>query len=165
MLEKIKAELIKFGEKSTKYTTVPKFKDEYKSLLGKKTVLVDDSASILRHFLPDLMVATEDNFIPILYIDETTEEMVEKILKYNPEVLLMDFSLSYENPEPTRGDKVIKALRAAGFTATVIGFSSDEDKAEKFQKAGADTSILKLRDRCGPDEIVSDIANYISTLS
>jgi hypothetical protein len=159
ILEIINDALAELGDKS-EWIRAPEFRPEYEALKRKSVVLVDDVKAIVTNFLPELMVATDGNAHGIIYVDETAEALTEKILSRNPDIILMDYTLSYDEDAFT-GDIVITRLREIGFTGKIIGFSSDKDKAKKFAKAGAETSIDKMGGLF--DEVVANIASFIKS--
>ncbi|MEI7890945.1 MAG: hypothetical protein WCI36_03155 [bacterium] len=131
-------------------------------LRDKKIVLVDDSLTVLRYEVPYLTVATNGNFEPIHYQAQSIEKIVEEILRKNPDVLLMDFTLSYD-PALT-GDEVIESLREAGFSGKIVGYSSDTKNDSKFIEAGADFCVEKgntMYVREGKVNTIVDLANKL----
>ena len=82
------------------------------------------------------------------------EELVGKILKENPEIVLLDYNLSAK----IKGNVVCQKLKTRDFKGLVYGFSSINTK-EEFLKAGASGFVPK--NTVDPDYTIELLAKYV----
>lgn len=153
LLDKINAVLADLGS-DAKYLKLPKDCPEYKSLKGKKILMLDDIDRLLEAFLPDLIVATDGNAAYIFHKGASPEDTAKEILEQNPDIALLDYSLQ----EGVKGTDVYKKLQEKGFAGLSIGFSSDKDSLKNFQRVGAD-GIEK--DTFDTGAVVKEIAKLV----
>lgn len=132
ILGKINQKLAALGSKS-EWLRSPEFFPEYEMLKGKTILMVDDIKEVIEGFVPDLMVATNGNASFIQHGQQTIEELVDEIMKANPNIVLLDYNLAQD----IKGDVVARLLKEKGFAGESIGFSSENEHAGKFMKAGA----------------------------
>ena len=104
---------------------------------NKKIFYIDDAKSELELFGDEFSKLTE-NLILFHYQNESLEELVEKIISENPDIVLLDYNLSMT----LKGSEVCKKLREENFTGTIIGFSTVH-VADRFLESGADGFVLK----------------------
>ena len=75
--------------------TMPDVPDSCASLHGKKILLVDDDPHVISTFLLPLLATTDGNAHFILHRTETIEELTEKIIGLQPEIVLIDEYLAH----------------------------------------------------------------------
>src|SRR3990167_8625351 len=76
-------------------------------LQEKRIIVIDYVRSVLVFFAPYFIAATGGEVSFVYFETETLEELVDKILKENPEIVLLDFNLSTK----IKGDSVCKELK------------------------------------------------------
>jgi len=118
-------------------------------LENKKILYLDDTKSELELFGDEFSKLTK-NLILFHYQDESLEELTEKIILENPDIVLLDYNLS----TTLKGSDVCKKLREENFSGTIIGFSTVPCK-ERFLESGADSFILK--DVRNPKSIIEEL--------
>jgi CheY-like chemotaxis protein len=157
LLEKINKALSALGS-SAKWKRAPEDLEEYLPLKGKILVMVDDAKDLLKHFIPDLMVATDGNASFVEYTGQETDMLIEQIMRSNPYIVLMDYHLSAD----FKGSSVIRALNARNFSGKTVGFSSDDNSktSNEFMSAGAKGTVNKNTSR--PEKSVIELAKLIS---
>src|SRR3990167_4730437 len=107
-----------------KIEEIPALAIETRVLQEKKIMVIDDVRNVLVFFAPYFIAATGGEVSFIYFEKETLEELVDKILKENPEIVLLDFNLSTK----IKGDSVCKELKTRDFNGLVYGFSSINTK-------------------------------------
>lgn len=151
LLEKINKALLEMGSKA-QYLKVPEDYPEYQALKGKKVLMLDDVKGLLEAFIPDLMVATNGNASYIFHKGETPEEVAKQIIEQNPDLALLDYSLS----GGVTGTDIYELLKENGFAGKPIGFSSDKNSQGLFKKAGVEDCVDK--DTFDTGAVVKEIA-------
>lgn len=101
------------------------------------------------------MVATEGNAGFVKYDQQAVKEVVDQILKQNPDIVLLDFNLSHE----LKGDAVCRMLQDENFQGKIIGFSSDRYSDREFEKAGVTAIVPKATHK--PSQSVLDVAEAV----
>jgi hypothetical protein len=152
LLDMINAKVAELGS-TAQWMKAPESHPEYASLAGKTVVMVDDSDRVLQNYVPDLMKATDGKAQFILYTDQTSGGLAQKILAANADIILMDYNLS----ETLKGATVAGILKDRGFSGVIVGFSSEKSYQEEFQRSGkvdmiipkgdAEDSVLELAKR------------------
>ena len=155
LLEKINKVISDFGP-GGKRKIAPEFLEEYNPLKGKVLVMVDDIKEILKDLAPELMVATDCNAFFIEYAGQKMDKLIEQIMQYNPDIVLMDYHLS----KNLKGSSVIEVLNRQNFSGQVVGFSSDDQASKEFIAVGAKGAIKK--DINYPEKTVGQLASLIS---
>jgi len=139
MLKKINDACLALSSTRTQ-RRLPPFLKEYEPLKGKTLVMVDDIPMILTSFAAGLTVATDGKASFIRHADQNMDELVQEIMKYNPDIVLMDNSLS----KNLIGPNVIRELKKQGFNGDAVGFSSAPEAAKDFANAGAKGFVDKV---------------------
>lgn len=136
VLEQIDKALSKYSgyEGLGKCKKAPEFPPSCDVLRDKRLVMVDDMTSIFMHFSPYFIAATDGKASFIEFHGQELGEIVSEILKDNPDIVLLDNDLGWEM---LSGPEIAAALKQAGFTGDIIGFSSEDRSAKKFMQAGA----------------------------
>lgn len=155
LLEKINKALEDLGS-TTRWKLTPEFIEGCEVLKDKVIVMVDDVKIVLESFAPDLMVATDGKANFVEYKGQKLNELLDQILQYNPNIILLDYHLS----DQLKGSEVLKALRESGFSGDAIGFSSDSHVISQFKTAGAKACIDK--DAGQPEISVKELAEVIT---
>lgn len=132
VLSKINQRLSELGS-TAKWRRPPGSFREYEVLKGKTILMVDDIQGVIEGFVPDLMVATNGNASFIHHKEQTAEELADKIIETNPDIVLLDYNLAHN----IKGDTIARLLKEKGFAGESIGFSSENEHAGKFIRAGA----------------------------
>ncbi|PIR87104.1 MAG: hypothetical protein COU11_02660 [Candidatus Harrisonbacteria bacterium CG10_big_fil_rev_8_21_14_0_10_49_15] len=156
ILAKINSALTGLGS-TMQWLRAPDARSEYKPLEGRRIVMVDDVQMVLEGMLPELIVATSGNAEPIHFTGQQVEDLIAQILSANPEIVLVDYHLS----EQLKGSEVTALLRRAGFTGTVIGFSSDPDTVRAMERAGGNGCVKK--EAGFPEDTVIELAKFIES--
>lgn len=155
ILDKINKALKELGCTS-EWKAAPEFLKEYEPLKDKKIVMIDDVLNILENLAPHLIVATEGNASCIKFENQDLNELVQKIMEDNPNIILMDYHLS----DNVKGVDVINALKEKGFSGDIVGSSSDSRTTELFTNAGAMGNIDK--NRLDAEDSVIELAELIA---
>ena len=156
LLKKINKAILDQGN-GARWKRVPEFLKEYEPLKGKVLVMVDDVRGILEQFAPDLMVATDGNASFVEYTGQPIDTLIEQIMQYNPDIVVMDYHLS----EDIKGSDVITSLiKQKNFSGKIVGFSSDNEVSEEFMTAGAKGTVNK--DTGSPEKSIGGLASLIS---
>lgn len=155
ILEKINKALADLGSDS-KWRRAPEFMAEYLPLKDKVVVMIDDIKEILENFVPHLMVATEGKSSFIEYKGQKLDELVQQIMKYHPDIVVVDFHLS----DYVKGSSVVRALKEKNFAGEMVGFSSDSHVAREFTNAGAKGAVEK--NNAYPERSVGELAKIVS---
>ncbi|MDO8569862.1 MAG: hypothetical protein Q7R89_03795 [bacterium] len=138
LLEKINKTLLEMGSKA-KYLKLPEDFEEYKSLKGKKILMLDDVRRLLEAFIPDLMVATDGNATYVLHEGKRPDETAKEIIEKKPDVALLDYDLS----NGVTGIDIYNILKENGYSGQSIGFSSSKTYSNNFKKAGIENCVNK----------------------
>lgn len=155
LLEKVNNALEALGSKA-RWKRAPEFLESYEPLRGKILVMVDDVREVLESFAPHLITATDGSASFIEYKGQKLNELLDQILQYNPNIVLLDYHLS----DQLKGTEVSRALHATGFTGESIGFSSDPSVTREFEDSDATGCIDK--NASYPEESVQKLAQLIS---
>lgn len=155
LLEKINKALEELGS-TTRWKLTPEFIEGCEVLKDKIIVMVDDVKIVLESFAPDLMVATDGKANFVEYKGQKLNELLDQIMQYNPNILLMDYHLS----DQLKGTEVLNALKESGFLGDAVGFSSDSHITSQFKTAGAKACIDK--DAGQPETSVKELAEVIT---
>lgn len=139
LIAKINAAMAACGS-NWQHTRVPDDLPGYKSLKGRRIMQIDDSDPILESFAPNLVVATDGNFTPLLYSGQSEEDVVAAVVASGAEIVLMDYSLDSDN---MNGARLTEALRRKGLAIKIIGFTSEGDSMRFLISAGADGCVVK----------------------
>ncbi len=140
--------------KIEKIEEIPALAIETRVLQEKRIMVVDDVKSLLVFFAPYFIAATGGEVSFVYFEKETLEELVDKILKENPEIVLLDYNLS----PVLKGDAVCKELKNKSFKGLIFGFSSLHTK-EEFLKSGASGFVPK--NTVDPDYTIELLAKYV----
>jgi len=132
LLEDINKKLQELGS-TARWKKTPETVPGSEVLKDKILVMVDDVVGVLQGFAPHLMVATDGKASFIHYQGQELEEMLREILGHNPNIVLLDHDLS----DQLKGPEIAKALKQAGFTGDIVGFSSERYAAKEFRNTGA----------------------------
>jgi len=149
LLDKINTAIKELGG-GAKWKRTPEHLDGTEVLKDKTVVMVDDEIGVLEAFVPNLMVATDGKASFIRYDNRSLEQLVAQIQEAKADVVLLDYHLSRGperafpfTPGELEGSEVARGLVGAGFTGSIIGFSSDTYVKREFQDAGALGAINK----------------------
>ncbi|OGJ55645.1 hypothetical protein A2706_00050 [Candidatus Peribacteria bacterium RIFCSPHIGHO2_01_FULL_51_35] len=132
--------------------TMPTVPDSCASLHGKKILFVDDDPHVISVFLLPLLAATDGNAGFVLHRTETIEELAEKILAQQPEIVLIDEYLATS----LHGHDLLKAILTKNSTIRCIGFSSATSPEPLFRAAGAGFALKDVEDPIGSLAAVSE---------
>lgn len=102
-----------------------------------KLAIIDDILQVLENTVP-FLIANLEGVFPILYQGQPLMEIAERILAYDPGIVLVDYNLG-----ATDGAALTRTLKSRGFERYIIGFSSDSSTSPKFTAAGADGCVEK----------------------
>lgn len=155
LLAKINAVLAELGS-TAKWKKSPEWRREYSPLQNKTIVMVDDLKEVLAGFAPYLIVASNEKSSFIQHTDQELDQLVEEILKRNPDILISDFHLS----GGIKGEQLMQALKQNNFSGQMIGCSSDTRSEAFFLRAGA-VGVIDKGDG-SPETSVTQLANIIS---
>ena len=142
------------SRKIEKIEEIPALAIETRVLQEKRIMIIDDVRSVLVFFAPYFIAATGGEVSFIYFEKESLEELVGKILKENPEIVLLDYNLSAK----IKGNVVCQKLKTRDFKGLVFGFSSINTKDE-FLKAGATGFVPK--NTVDPDYTIELLAKYV----
>lgn len=127
--------------------------DEAISVLAKEhIVLVDDQRRCLSSYALPLQIATHGNADFVLSGDSPLPLVVDKILHFQPSVVLIDYFFSLDASGKPRGEgqftgaDLVQALRAReseGRRLILVGFSAD-GMFDEFTAAGVNGATWKL---------------------
>jgi len=156
LVEIMNESFLKLGSsrKIEKIEEIPALAIETRVLQEKRIMVIDDVRSVLVFFAPYFIAATGGEVSFVYFEKETLEELVDKILKENPEIVLLDYNLSTK----IKGNAVCQELKNRGFNGLVYGFSSINTK-EEFLKAGATGFVPK--NTVDPDYTIELLAKYV----
>ena len=138
LLEQINSALEKLGS-TTRWEKIPEGLEGNEILKDKIIVMVDDVIEVLEALAPALTVVTEGKANFVHYKGQELKQLLDEILAYNPNIILLDYSLSKQ----LKGPQVMEALRTAGFNGETIGFTSDEAAVNEFKDRGASGCVKK----------------------
>ena len=113
--------------------TMPDVPYSCASLRGKKILLVDDDPHVISTFLLPLLAATDGNAHFVLHRTESMEELTEKILALQPDLVLIDEYLSHS----VRGHVLAAAILQKNVQMKCVGFSNATSPEALFRTAGA----------------------------
>jgi len=143
--------------KIDKIEEIPALAIETRVLQEKRIMVVDDVKSLLVFFAPYFIAATGGEVSFIYFERESLEELVSKILKENPEIVLLDYNLS----TTVKGNAVCQELKINGFKGLIFGFSSINTKDE-FLKSNASGFVPK--NTVDPDYTIELLAKYVKEI-
>lgn len=142
---------------SSKWLKLKKMPEGAEVLKGKRIVMVDDLRNILTSYVPNLIVATDDQAGFVLHEQQSMETLVEQILEKTPEIILMDRKLA----SGINGADVTRSILQKEPGIKIIGFSSEGD-ATDFMGAGAVGFVEK--DTLEPAESIKQVAELLKSL-
>lgn len=126
---------------------------------GKISVMISDDHALIREGLKQLIELEKD--IVVVCQSGDGYETIEKVLKYKPDVLLLDINMPKLN-----GIDVLRRLKDLGIETKIIMLTIHDDKEYLFEtiKMGADGYVLKDSDADGLIKAIRDVRegkNYI----
>lgn len=171
ILELIKQAREKIGLGDDNWERKVERKPYFEVLRDKHVLMVDDYVGNLNMYIDHLMVATQGKAEFLLYDikEETQAELVERILKINPDIILMDSRLGEKRVEDesgyhyeyTTGPGVTKSLRGSDFKNVIIKFSSEGHDSSEADEYGADGSVAKNESASYDLERICELVNKI----
>ncbi len=141
-----------------RYKKIERNIENCEALKDKKVIMVDDFAKIISDFVPELILATDDNASFLLHTDQTIGGLAGKILKDNPDIVLMDKNLANK----INGADVVRVIMHHNPEIVCIGFSSEPDYNQEFLSAGAKGFVKKnILDTTGTIQSVAKIVGEL----
>ncbi|HAI22499.1 TPA: hypothetical protein DCP77_00725 [Candidatus Collierbacteria bacterium] len=126
------------------------------NLRDKKITLLDDQETVFGSFVPRLLVETNGKAAFIYHQGQTAEEIIEELLKTNPDAVLIDYNLA----NGIKGSDLVKILNKKEFPGKVFGFSTDMRANMAFKEANADGVIYK--DINNTESPIRQLSQYFS---
>lgn len=157
-LKRVNEEIAKLSL-TMRYKKIERAIENCEALKGKKVIMVDDLADIIAEFVPELMLATDDNASFLLHTDQTAGELASNILKANPDIVLMDRNLANK----VNGADVVGIIMHHNPKIACIGFSSESDSEQEFISAGAKGFVEK--DIFNTTENIQSVAKIVEGLN
>lgn len=121
---------------------------------NKISVIIADDHMLMREGLKQLLELEED--IYVIAQSGTGEETIDKVLKFKPDVLLLDINMPKLN-----GIDTLRRLRDLGVETKIIMLTIHEDREYLYEtlRMGADGYILK---DCDADSLIKAIRDVKS---
>ena len=140
---------------TSRYKFLPNISEDIAAgLQGKRVLIVDDSIDVLQHWSPLLLAATLGTSKHVLHSDQSLIELCREITLKDPEIVLLDYSLSGELTGPTLAARLKLLLPGI----LVMGFSSDDESNLSFLKSG----VLYTANKSRENEALERIATAVS---
>lgn len=153
LLENVNAVLKQLGS-GNQWNSPPDNHKAYAPLKGKKLLFVDDTQELLEQFMPYFVVATDGNASFVQHKGEPLDALVDTILQQQPEIIMLDYHLA----DSLKGSQVAMALKAKGFSGTIVGFSSDDNTHRDFNHAGVTVTTKKGFD---PEDSIKQLCKML----
>jgi|GEM_PF-4696752 hypothetical protein len=126
------------------------------NLRDKKITMIDDQEIVFGTFVPRLLVETNGKATFIYHQGQTIEEIIDELIKTNPDAVLIDYNLA----NGIKGSDLVKILNQKEFPGKVFGFSTDMRANKKFKEANASGVIYK--DLNNTESPIRQLSQYLS---
>ena len=118
--------------------------------------MLEDQGIVLETFAPILLFETNGKATFIYHQGQSTEEIIEELIKTNPDAVLIDYNLA----NGLKGTDIVKILNQKKFPGKVFGFSIDIRANRAFQEVNADGVIYK--DLNNTESPIRQLSHYLS---